>query len=126
MNMSNYWFSRFSIKSKLFLITLVSSLFAMLFAFMILFATNVTEVKQKAMEDFMAAANLIANRSTAAVLFDDPQLAKENLASLAKLPDFKNACVYGKQGQLFAELAITDSLCPQHSKNLHSELDQLT
>ncbi|PPD31833.1 MAG: sensor domain-containing diguanylate cyclase [Methylomonas sp.] len=124
--MSNYWFSRFSIKSKLFLITLVSSLFAMLFAFMILFATNVTEVKQKAMEDFMAAANLIANRSTAAVLFDDPQLAKENLASLAKLPDFKNACVYGKQGQLFAELAITDSLCPQHSKNLHSELDQLT
>lgn len=124
--MSNYRFSRFSMKSKLFLITLVSSFFAMLFAFMILFATNVTEVKQKAMEDFMAAANLIANRSTAAVMFDDTQLARENLASLAKLPDVKNACVYGKQGQLFAELAITDSSCPQQSNNLHSGLDQLT
>jgi diguanylate cyclase (GGDEF)-like protein/PAS domain S-box-containing protein len=126
MSMSNVWFSRFSIKSKLFSITLVSSFFAMLFAFIILFATNVTEVKQKAMEDFMAAANLIANRSTAAVMFDDPKLAKENLASLAKLPDFKNACVYGKQGQLFAELAITTSTCPETSKKLYSGLDQLT
>ena len=124
--MSNYWFSRFSIKSKLFSITLVSSFFAMLFAFIILFATNVTEVKQKAMEDFMAAANLIANRSTAAVMFDDPKLAKENLASLAKLPDFKNACVYGKQGQLFAELAISTSICPENSKKLQSGLEQLT
>jgi diguanylate cyclase (GGDEF)-like protein/PAS domain S-box-containing protein len=122
----NSWFSRFSIKSKLFSITLVSSLFAMLFAFMILFATNVTEVKRKAMEDFSAAANLIANRSIAAVMFDDPALAKENLSPLTKLPDFKSACVYGKQQQLFAELATNVTPCPLWSTQLRTRVEQLT
>ncbi|MCQ8106134.1 EAL domain-containing protein [Methylomonas sp. SURF-2] len=122
----NSWFSRFTIKSKLFSITLVSSLFAMLFAFMILFATNVTEVKRKALEDFSAAANLIANRTIAAVMFDDPVLARENLSPLTKLPDFKSACVYGKQQQLFAELAGNFTPCPLTSDQLQTRVEQLT
>ena len=123
--MSN-WFSGFSIKSKLFSIAIVSSLFAMLIAFMILFTTNLTEVKRKAQKDFTAAAILIANRSIAAVMFDDPGLAKENLSPLSKLPDIKHACVYGKQKQLFAELSIVDTRCPTDSNNLVTKVDKLT
>lgn len=120
-------FSRFSIKSKLFSITLLSSLFAMLAAFLILFATNVAEVKRKALEDFAASANLIANRSIAAIVFDDANLARENLSSLKQLPYFKSACVYGKQTQVFAELSLEkDSRCPISSQKLYTQVDQLT
>ena len=123
--MSNL-FSRFSIKSKLLSVVLASSLFSMLVAFLILVAINVSEVKRKAQEDLLATANLIANRSVAAVMFDDPSLAKENLNSLTNLPDLQNACVYDKPGKLFASLNITEVTCPPNSAGLNTEVDQLT
>lgn len=123
--MSNL-FKRTSIKSKLFYITLVSAFFALLVAFLILLAVNVAEVKRKAQDDYSSAANLIATRSIAAVMFDDPNLAKENLNSLTKLPDFKMGCVYGKRGQLFAELDDKNLSCPHDSNNLNSHADKLT
>ena len=61
-------FSHFSIKSKLLSILLASSFFAMLVAFLILVAINISEVKRKAQDDLLATANLIANRSIAAVM----------------------------------------------------------
>lgn len=119
-------FSRFSIRSKLFSITLASSFFAMLVAFLILVFINVNEVKRKSQEDLLATANLIANRSIAAVMFDDPALARENLNSLSNLPDLQSACVYDKQGQLFADVAITHASCPETSDGLQTETDQFT
>ncbi|WAR45431.1 EAL domain-containing protein [Methylomonas rapida] len=119
-------FSRFSIKSKLFSITLASSVFAMLIAFLILVIVNINEVKQKAQNELMTAATLIANRSIAAVMFDDPALAKENLNSLARLPDLQNACVYEKQGQLFASLDLaTSATCPANSHGQLTHVDKL-
>ena len=124
--MSNL-FPRFSIRSKLFSITLASSFFAMLVAFLILVAINVNDVKRKAQEDLLATAHLIANRSIAAVMFDDPSLAMENLNSLAKLPDLQNACVYDKQSQLFAGLNITNlSTCPPASDGLTTQIERFT
>lgn len=120
--MSNL-FSGFSIKSKLFSIVLLSCLIAMLVAFLILFVINVTEVKRKAKEEYLAAANLIANRSIAAVIFDDPALAKENLASLSKLADFRIACVFGMHDQLFAALDHAITKCPSASTQLFSHAD---
>lgn len=119
-------FSRFSIRSKLFSITLASSFFAMLVAFVILVVVNVNEVKRKSQKDLLATANLIANRSVAAVMFDDPALAKENLNSLANLPDLESACVYDKQGELFADLTITQISCPKLANGLRSHIEQFT
>lgn len=118
--------SRFSIKSKLLSIALASSVLAMLVAFLILLTLNITEVKRKALDDFLAAANLIANRSVAAVLFDDVTLAQENLSSIAKLPNLQGACVYGKQGQLFAQWDKGHTPCPIESTQLNTQLDHLT
>ncbi|MGY6277323.1 EAL domain-containing protein [Methylomonas sp. MgM2] len=123
--MSNL-FSPVSIKSKLLAIVLASSFFAMLVSFLILVVINVSEVKRKAHDDLLAAANLIANRSVAAVMFDDPLLAKENLNSLTNLPNLQNACVYDRQGDLFASLDITQTACPNDSTGLRTEVDQLT
>ncbi|QPK63152.1 EAL domain-containing protein [Methylomonas sp. LL1] len=123
--MSNL-FSRFSIKSKLLSIALASSFFSMLLALLILVIINITEVKRKAQDDFLAAATLIANRSVAAVMFDDHGLAKENLTSLANLPDLLNACVYDKQGLLFTSLDHIDAPCPPSSSGMRTHTDKLT
>lgn len=119
-------FSRFSIRTKLFSIALASSFFAMLVSFLILVVINANEVKRKSQEDLLATANLIANRSVAAVMFDDPALAEENLNSLSNLPDLQRACVYDKQGELFAALTITETPCPPTSDGLQTLLEQFT
>lgn len=123
--MSNL-FSRFSIKSKLLAIALVSSFFALLVAFLILVVVNVSAVKRKAHDDLLATAQLIANRSVAAVMFDDLHLAKENLNSLANLPDLQNACIYDKSDALFASLDSTEVPCPADATQRRTAFEQLT
>lgn len=119
-------FSRLSIKGKLFAIAITSSLFSMLLALVILVTINVTEVKRKAQSDLTAVAGLIANRSVAAVMFDDTNLAKENLVSLNNLPDLRNACVYTKKGQLFTSLDKQTAPCPATSHGLRNHFDKLS
>jgi len=119
------FFSRLSIKGKLFSIAITSSLFSMLLALVILVTVNVTEVKRKAQSDLIAVASLIANRSVAAVMFDDANLAKENLVSLNNLPDLRSACVYTKRGQLFTSLDKQSATCPIVSHGLRNYFDKL-
>lgn len=119
-------FSRLSIKAKLFSITIASSILSLLLALLILLVININDIKHKSQEDLSAVANLIANRSVAAVLFDDVGLAQENLASLNNLPNLISACLYNKKGLLFTELNKTSTLCPAQSSPLHSEYDNMT
>lgn len=118
-------FAHLSIKGKLFTIAITSSLFSMLLALVILVTVNVSEVKRKAQDDLAAVAGLIANRSVAAVMFDDPNLAKENLVSLNNLPDLRSACIYTKKGQLFTSLDKQTTVCPQRSLGLRTYFDKL-
>jgi diguanylate cyclase (GGDEF)-like protein/PAS domain S-box-containing protein len=117
--------SGFSIKSKLFYIAFISSFSAMLVAFVILFAVNLQQVTTKAQEDFQTAANLIANRSIAAVMFDDTRLAQENLSSLTELPGLEAACIYERSNRLFAE-TNTVKPCPANSGTLKAQVVKLT
>jgi|APLak6261673822_1056097.scaffolds.fasta_scaffold00191_10 diguanylate cyclase (GGDEF)-like protein/PAS domain S-box-containing protein len=121
----NKLFSRLSIKSKLFSITIFSSLFSMLLALLILMTINIADIKHKASEELQAVAGLIANRSVAAVMFDDANLAKENLGSLNNLPNLLNACVYGGKGQLFTARDKDNAVCPPVDNGLHSHYEQL-
>ncbi len=118
-------FARLSIKGKLFAIAITSSLFSMLLALIILVTVNITEVKNKAQSDLVAVASLIANRSVAAVMFDDANLAKENLISLNNLPALQSACVYTKKGLLFTSLDKQAAPCPVASYGLHNYFDKL-
>lgn len=122
----NNLFSRLSIKTKLFAIAIASSLFSLLLALLILLVINVSDVKRKSQEDLLAVAKLIANRSVAAVIFDDANLAKENLTSLNSLAELVSACVYNKKSELFTGLTKTATVCPQTSSGLHTHYDQLT
>ncbi|WFP50167.1 EAL domain-containing protein [Methylomonas sp. EFPC3] len=120
------FFARLSIKSKLFTIAITSSLFSMLLALVILVTINISDVKRKAQDDLLAVAGLIANRSIAAVMFDDANLAKENLASLANLPDVRSACLYDKAGGLFTALDNPANQCPASQQGLYTHFDQLS
>jgi diguanylate cyclase (GGDEF)-like protein/PAS domain S-box-containing protein len=121
----NRLFSRLSIKSKLFGIAIFSSLFSMLLALLILITINLAEIKHKALEELQSVAGLIANRSSAALMFDDTGLAKENLGALSNMPMLLSACVYNGKGQLFTAWDKDILACPASSQNLYSHHDQL-
>lgn len=118
-------FSKLSIQYKLFSITIFSSLLSLLLALTILLTINIADIKHKAMEELKAVADLIANRSIAAVMFDDTRLAKENLGSLNSLPNLLNACVYNGKGQIFTTRDTDITTCPINTEGLHSHADQL-
>ena len=59
-----------------------------------------------------ALAAVVANRSAAALLFGDAELARENLAALADVPHVRSACLYGEDGRLFAEFSSAGVAAP--------------
>lgn len=121
----NKLFSRLSIQSKLFSITIFSSLLSMLLALLILMTINISDIKHKALEELKAVADLIANRSIAAVMFDDEKLAKENLSSLSSLPNLLSACVFTGKGHIFTTGDKGGAACPSNDKNLHTHHERL-
>jgi hypothetical protein len=70
----------------------------------------------------------IGNRSTAALAFGDPELAKENLAALNFQPAVEAACIYNKQGLLFAQHLKAPLkaawICPQLSADQYTHFDE--
>lgn len=68
-----------SIKNKLLFIQGFSSISGLFLAAALLLIFEIAEFKQNTQDDLSAMAELIGNRSTAALMFDDRALAKENL-----------------------------------------------
>lgn len=111
----NKFLRHLSIKKKLLSILVFSSLSGLFLAALLLLVFTISEYKQKTQEDLSALAKLIANRSTAALMFDDRKLAKENLTTLKKIPVFQSACIYNKQGQIFTSYKrakLPETSCP--------------
>ncbi len=98
---------KLSIKKKLLFIQSFSSISGLILAAALLLIFEIVEFKQNAQDDLSAMAELIGNRSTAALLFDDRGLARENLASLEPLTIFRSACIYDKQGQVFSSFKVS-------------------
>ncbi|MDD5271347.1 MAG: EAL domain-containing protein [Methylovulum sp.] len=102
-----------SIHSKLLLTVLFPSLISLLLAGVFLLVLETVEFKKVAQNDLTTLTTVIGNRSTAALIFGDPGLAEENLAALNFQPAVQVACVYDKQGQLFAHFVKSSEwLCP--------------
>ncbi len=93
-----------SIKNKLLAIQLFSAISGLFLAAVLLLIFEVSEFKQSRKDDLTAMAELIAHRSTAALLFNDEQLAKDNLSSLEQFSIFHSACIYNNSGKVFARL----------------------
>lgn len=97
-----------SIKNKLLLIVIFPSMLSLLVVGVFLLILEIGEFQKNAQEDLSAVASIIANRSTAALLYDDKDVAQENLAVISTLPKVQAACIYDSHGAVFAELLKPD------------------
>jgi len=109
-----------AIKKKLLLILFCSSFSAVTVAGLFLVLLEISEFKKTTQEELTAMATLIGNRSTAALMFDDEQVARENLSVLNKFPSVRLACIYDVQQKIFTSVdtdPAKKSLCPSLSDN---------
>lgn len=96
--------SNLSINRKLLLILLFSSLMSLLFAGLFLIFLEISEFQRTTKDNFTALAEVIGNRSTAALSYDDRNLATENLAVFNNIPAVQVTCLYSDQDAVFVGL----------------------
>lgn len=96
--------SNLSIKRKLLLTLIFPSVVSLSFAGVFLIMLEIAEFQKNTQEDLSALAAIIGNRSTAALLFQDKDLASENLGVLSTLPEVQAACLYDASGVVFTQL----------------------
>jgi diguanylate cyclase (GGDEF)-like protein/PAS domain S-box-containing protein len=111
----NKFVRNLSINRKLLLILTFSSVTSLLFAGVILVVLEIVEFQQNTRDDLSALAQIVGSRSTAAIMFEDRDLANENLSIFNNVPDVQIACLYDAKGVVFANLqkqAAETSACP--------------
>jgi len=116
-----------SIQKKMLSILLFSSISGLVIAAFLLLVFEVTDFKKNAQNELSTMAQLIANRSTAALSFHDTELAKENLSSLEQLAIVQSACIYDIQGQIFTSFKVSTFQgipCPKHYIGQSTYFDQ--
>lgn len=112
------------INRKLLLILLSSCVSSLLFAGILLIVLEISEFQKNTQDDLSTLAQIIGNRSTAALMFGDNALAKENLAVLDNLPDVQLACLYDAQGAVFARLQKPEHKTRSCPLSIKSELSR--
>lgn len=91
-----------SFARKLVLITMIATVSGLLVAGAAFSVFQRYQIKEDMVNGLSVSAMLIAERSNAALLFNDANLARENLASLRVAPDVTSACIYAEDGSVFA------------------------
>ncbi len=108
-----------SINRKLLLVLLFSSVSSLLFAGLLLIVLEISEFQKNTQDDLSILAQMVGNRSTAALMFEDRDLVNENLAVFNNLPDVQAACLYDAQGAVFAHIQKNNDqqwACPVSDK----------
>ncbi len=90
------------IRSKLMILIMSVSLSVLLLASLAFISYDIRLAKQTMGQEISTLARLLGNRSTAALVFDDPTLARDNLQALEESPNLTMACVYRADGGEFA------------------------
>ena len=96
------WFESLPIHRKLVTLVLGVSTAALLAAVAGLLAFDIARFRASAVDDAHAAAQMIADNSAAAIVFDDGAAARQTLASVRVRPVVVTACVYRQDGSVLA------------------------
>ncbi|MCX7099100.1 MAG: EAL domain-containing protein [Methylococcales bacterium] len=115
-----------SIKNKLLLTLIFPGVVSLLFAGLFLIVLEIAEFQKNTRDDLSTLAAIIGNRSTAALMFHDLELANENLGVLNTLPEVQAACLYDAQGVVFAKLLKNNPevfACPLSVKDEHTRFE---
>lgn len=91
------------IKGKLILICMLTCILCLTLASVVVIIYSSNYMKQEQVRNMSTISLLIADRSTAALTFQDRSLAEENLSTLRIKPLVVAACVYNQDGEIFAE-----------------------
>ena len=105
------------IKRKLMAITMSVTSVALLLAGVALVASDLFAFRRGMQRDISALSEIVADNSTAALTFDDPNAARETLASLRSKSHIVAACIYRMDGEMFASYYRREapSKCPPDS-----------
>ena len=90
------------IKNKLILIIMLTSLISLLIISSALIIYDRNKTKELWTQKVLVLGEVIADRSTAAISFNDQNLANENLSALRALPAIALGCIYDISQNLFA------------------------
>lgn len=93
---------RRSLPQKLLGVVMLVTLAALLVSLGTLLAYDLRAYHQSLSADMTTQAELLGHMSAPALTFDDPRLAKENLALLRLRPKVNAGAIYNARGQLFA------------------------
>jgi signal transduction histidine kinase/HAMP domain-containing protein len=91
-----------SIQRKLTLLTLITTGVTLVLSGVAYVTYDLFAFRQAMERDRLILAQIVGANSTAALAFDDPKAGKATLASLSAQPRIVAACLYGKDGKVFA------------------------
>ena len=93
---------RHSIRTKLVTAVMTTTLAALLVSIAIIIGYDLRSYHRTLVNDLATQAELVGHMTSAALAFDDPRLANENLALLRTRPQVRAAAIYDARGALFA------------------------
>jgi len=96
-------FQNIPIRWKLVVVSMCVSWFALLLALVAILIIDHIRGVSALVEDVASYSQLLADRSSAAIVFEDRRVAGENLASLRAKTAVALACIYAVDGSVFAE-----------------------
>jgi two-component system sensor histidine kinase/response regulator len=97
------WMHNLSIRRKLTLIILLTSSAALLLACAVFAMHDLLSLRQSMVRGLATLAAITGSNSTAALTFNDPRAAREVLDSLSAEKQIVSACIYTREGQVFAK-----------------------
>jgi len=102
------WFASLSIRNKLITIIVGVSLSVVTVIGGFELAWESNRAKAELEHELTAVAKLITSRSSAAIVFDDEKLARDNLEALSVISNVMKACLYRANGSLLSVYIRTD------------------
>jgi signal transduction histidine kinase/ActR/RegA family two-component response regulator len=94
-----------SLRGKLLAVILVTTQVALAVALCAMIIYDLRLFQGKSIEELETQAELLGRTTTAALQFDDPKVALENLQLLRFRPEIQAAAIYDARGKLFAKYA---------------------
>ncbi|HEY5603003.1 MAG TPA: ATP-binding protein [Gammaproteobacteria bacterium] len=113
-------FDSLSVKLKVIFIIMVSSLAGLFLAIGVVFIYDQYMMKKNMLREINILGQVIADRSTAALSFNDPGLAGENLAALQAQPAVILACIFDQDNRPFAHYQRTGNAASQCPDSLQA------
>jgi two-component system, sensor histidine kinase len=108
----NRLFAKLSVKRKLMLIIMISVFIAVFIAAALYILKDRRDFIEEQEKELVVLSDVIGQRSSAALMFQDKKAAEANLASLSPKKSIIEACMYLQDTTLFAEYHPADGICP--------------